>query len=616
MWLSSQKRDVLKTPETKSETKQMYLATLLENPRERSSTMQCLVKLLPVDKEAELVQAVKDQPVQALLYIFKDSASLHLQTGDVLLVSPFLSDNSDVLNPEEFDYAAYLRLRGISMSAFIPANRWENISRNETFSLTEKAKQMQLKLMSIYQSFGFDSEEFAVLAALTLGNKEFLDPELKMTYSVTGASHILAVSGLHVGVVFAVLHLILGLIIRTERFAWLKMVLLILALWVYAFITGLSPSVVRATAMFSFVCAGGIFKRKSIIYNTIAASAFLMLLFNPYYLFDISFQLSYAAVLSIVFFQNRISGLWKPSNKLIEKTWDLFTVSVAAQLGTFPFILYYFHQFPVYFWLSGFVVIPLSAVIIYSAVALFACSGIPFLNDGIAFFLNNVLKFMNFSVRLIGDFPGAVIGNISFGLFNLLLVYIILFLGAFYLVGKKYHYLFLCLCCTAFYFSIDTVEKYQKRNTTTLAVYNIPGISAINKMENGQNQLFYRGDLTKIKQKIGNFWIKNRTSGTPSEITTPYFLASNKKVLTVTDNSYKKQQPETPLPVDFLIISNNAPYSIAELSALFRFQTLIFDTSNSHYPLKKWKRQCEELGISYHIVKEQGAFVAHVEMPR
>lgn len=604
MFLSVNKKDALKNPFVDSNGEQLFLAEIIENPRERTNSIQCLATLLLLNEKQETDNTT---PVTVVLYIRKDSSSIKLQDGNTLLISHNFALQTKTLNPEEFDYESYLHKKGISTSIYIASGKWQRLFSRQRFSLSNLSKQVQLKLMSVYSKYGITGEEFAILSALTLGNKEYIDPDLQNSYAVTGATHVLSVSGMHVGVVCLVLKFILGFFFKRNRQLILKTIMLISALWVYAFITGLSPSVVRAAVMFSFVSTGIYLNRKSLIYNTISASAFFMLLYNPFYLFDISFQLSYMALLFIVFFQPRIYRLLHFDNRLADKAWNLFAVSAAAQLGTFPFAVYYFHQFPNYFWLSGFVVVPLSALIIYLAVALFALSWVPFLANILAFVLNWTLKAMNFSIRFIEELPFAQFRSISFEFYDLLFVYAGLLFLAFYLAFKRYRYAVLFMSCLFIYFLADTADYFLKANQKTFAVYNIPHISAINKIENGKNRLYYQGDFREIQKKTGNFWVKNRVP-VPERTTHPYLSIGNKKALVLTDDSYKKQQPDTPFPVDFLILSNNVSYTISELCTLFSFKIVIVDSSNAAYQIKKWKKQCSEMNVAYHIVPEQGAY--------
>ncbi|MDR1729644.1 MAG: ComEC family competence protein [Prevotellaceae bacterium] len=607
MFLSSNKQNSLKIPFAGDNQERLFLAEIIENPQQRSNSIQCLVTLSPLNENKT---EIKDDPnpVKAILYIRKDSASTKLQYGNTLLISHNFGFRTKTLNPEEFDYEEYLHKKGISTSIYIPSGKWQLLFSQKKFSLFNKARQVQLKLMSVYQDFGISGEEFAVLSALTLGNKEYIDRDLQSSYSATGAAHILAVSGMHVGVVCVVFKFLLGFFFKGNRFLFLEIIILISALWSYAFITGLSPSVVRATVMFSFVGVGMLLQRKSLIYNTISASAFWMLLYNPFYLFDVSFQLSYVAVLFIVFFQPYIYRLLHFKNWLPDRTWNLFAVSVAAQLGTFPFAVYYFHQFPNYFWLSGFVVIPAAAIIIYLSISLFALSWFPFPGKMLAFLLNWVLKIMNFSIRFIEELPFAQFREICFEPYDLFFIYASLLLLAFYLAFRRYRYATLFISCLLVYFSVDTINYHLKTNQEIFVVYNIPNVSAVNKIENGKNQLYYQGDFQEIQKRAGNFWIKNRVPK-PEQLTGSYFTIGNKKAFVLTDDFYKKHQTNSPLSVDFLVLSNNASYTISELCGLFRFETLIVDSSNSYYQAEKWKEQCREMNIACYVVREKGAYL-------
>jgi competence protein ComEC len=265
-----------------------------------------------------------------------------------------------------------------------------------------------MQLLDIFRRFGIAGDEFAVLAALTVGYTDALQPDLRASYSATGAMHILSVSGLHVGIVYVVIAFLLGFLDKSVRKKILKAVLIVSFLWIYAFITGLSPSVVRSTLMFTFVAVGAALERKTHIYNTVFMSAFFMLLVNPDFLFDVGFQLSYAAVLSIVFFQRPFSNLLPVNNKLLRWLRDLLTVSVAAQLGTMPFTLYYFHQFPNYFLLTNLVAIPLSTIVIYLAMLLLLVSFVPYLSVGVAFLLKGSLWLLNYLIVWIENLPHAL----------------------------------------------------------------------------------------------------------------------------------------------------------------------------------------------------------------
>jgi competence protein ComEC len=578
---------------------QLYMAKMLDTPDERPSTVACLVSFYNTNEEYN--------PRKAILYIAKDSSSLALQQGTLLLFAADLSANQDKPNPEEFDYNGYLNNKGIARSVYLSSRQWMKIADSDYFSIVAESKRTQNKLISVFKDHGIDGDEFAILSALALGNKEYLDTDLKNSYAATGASHILAVSGLHVGVLFFILNFLLELVLKGNRFAGIKIIILILSLWSYAFITGLSPSVVRAAVMLSFSSAGIVLKRTPLIYNTIGASAFLMLLFNPFYLFDVSFQLSYAAVLSIVFFQPKIYNLFRLPHKLPDKLWSLFSVSLAAQLGTFPLAIYYFNQFPTFFWLSGFIVVPASGLIIYLVVFLLIFSPIPFIGDGVAFLLKLIVGIMNKSIRFIEELPGALFRDLNYEVYDLIFIYLIIICLAFYVVKKQVRLVLLSLSILFGYMVVDTIGKYVKMNRTELVVYNIPGTTAINKIQNGTNALFYNGNLQEIERRTSKFRIRNNLPE-PVEITEPFFVVGNKRVFILHEDFAGSQLTGNPLNVDFLIMTRPVSYSVNELMALFDFEMLIFDSSVSNYQINKWISQCNELNIPYYNVKKEGAY--------
>ena len=244
-------------------------------------------------------------------------------------------------------------------------------------------------------------------------SKDELDFEVKQAYAAAGAMHVLAVSGLHVGIIFLILNTLLAILDTSKKGRIVKAIILLISLWSYAMITGLSPSVLRAATMFSFVIMGTVLNRSSSIYNTLAASAFFILIINPNLLFEVGFQLSYVAVLGIVYLQpliyKRIYTRWW----LLDKVWAITAVSIAAQIATLPLTLFYFNQFPVYFMLSNLLVIPSAAVILILGILLFIASPIPFISESIGWVLNKFIEGLNFGIKEIEVLPNSLIEGLS-----------------------------------------------------------------------------------------------------------------------------------------------------------------------------------------------------------
>lgn len=260
-----------------------------------------------------------------LFYFPKDTAAYSLKRGDELLVCTRLSPPANNGNPDEFDYARYLLRKGISGTAYVHAGHWCAIGCDSTLAFRQQALECRSRLVALYRDMGFRGDELAVLSALTIGDKEELSESIVETYSVAGASHVLALSGLHIGFISALLLFILSpLWIRWRFLKPFLFLSVILLLWGFAFLTGLSSSVVRAVVMCSFGLLSMLIPAcRKLTLNTLGVTAFLMLLFNPVWLFDVGFQLSFSAVAAIVLLQPGLYGLLSVKNRLLRKAWGL-----------------------------------------------------------------------------------------------------------------------------------------------------------------------------------------------------------------------------------------------------------------------------------------------------
>jgi competence protein ComEC len=281
--------------------------------------------------------------------------------------------------------------------------------------------------LAYYRKLGFEGDTFAVLAALTSGYTVELPEELRGSFSASGVSHVLAVSGLHAGLIYM---LLLGLL--TVVPLWMRgrkaaqCLLVIGLLWAFAFFTGLSPSVVRAAIMFSLLAVSSISGWRTNALNSLAAAAMGMLVYNPCLLYEVSFQLSFVSVSAILIIQPWLQAKWTVNNPVMRKIWSLTTVSLAAQIGVLPLILFYFGSFPVYFLPANLLIVPLVTLIMYVAVAMLAVSFLPFAPELPAYLLKFLIGLLNGMTRRIGELPFATIDNIEVSATGVLLYYVIL----------------------------------------------------------------------------------------------------------------------------------------------------------------------------------------------
>ena len=293
------------------------------------------------------------------------------------------------------------------------------------------------RLLETMKQNGISGKEFAVAAALLIGYDDLLDANLRQEYSGAGVVHVLCVSGLHVGIVFLIADGLFFFLRKRKKAVWIRPLLILIVIWIYAVITGLAPSVLRASLMFSLITIGKSMNRQAHTFNTLAASAFILLVINPAMLYDLGFQLSYGAVAGIVAFQPHIRQVFITTNKITGYIWSMINVSVAAQLLVTPISIYYFHQFPNYFLIANLIAIPLSGVLIYTGVVFVFVSFIPILGKITATLVVIQIKLLNNTVALIEGLPGAVSQNLYLSGFATIILYILLFSGFMWYLAEK-----------------------------------------------------------------------------------------------------------------------------------------------------------------------------------
>ena len=422
-----------------------YLITSCGKPKSlstyRESVVVSTVKEATVRKGVKLKiigESVDDTGTELrnLMIVVRDTNEvISLLPGDRFIFQGRISPLQFPVNPGGFDYNTFLRRKGISGIVYCNHSDIEIAESSRKHRIRRLATISRQKLLLRLNDYAPTQELYAIAAALLIGYDDDLSGESRDDFSRAGAMHILCVSGLHVGIIFLILNIVLKQILRKKSLRWIRYILLLSGLWSYAFITGLSPSVMRATVMLTFVVTGNELERFTSVYNSIAASALLLLFINPMLLFSIGFQLSYAAVIAIIALQKPIAALITPKNKILRRSWEILAVSIAAQAGTFALAAYYFHSFPTLFLITNLVVIPLASLILYSGIIYLAVSWIPVVNSfvGTAFyFLIDVLRRFTGAVAVV---PHSAIQNINLSAVQAVFIVIII-ISATYLIYK------------------------------------------------------------------------------------------------------------------------------------------------------------------------------------
>ncbi|MGI8635559.1 MAG: ComEC/Rec2 family competence protein, partial [Segetibacter sp.] len=395
------------------------LVTLNEPLIEKAKTYKAEATIEAVNIRGEW----KDVAGEMLVYFSKDNIPKLNYGSQVIFYKP-LQRIKNAGNPGGFDYEKYNAFKGVFHQVFLKSNEYRVANTSNGNGLKEWLFGVRFWVIQKLQQYVGGEKEAGVAEALLIGYRDDLDKDLVQAYSNTGVVHIIAISGLHLGMIYMVVVWLMKPFRRTKWIRWVKPVIILTVLWVFTLLAGGVPSILRSAVMFSFIVLGEMLNRKSSIYNTLAASAFVMLFINPYYLFDIGFLLSYAAVVSIIAFQKSIYNWIYLKNKLLDILWKLTSVTLAAQVLTVPIILFAFHQFPTMFIFTNIVVVPLSSIILFAELLLIICSSIPVMAHFIGFVTNTMLAVMNGFIERVNALPFAVYGGIQNSLAVTILLYI------------------------------------------------------------------------------------------------------------------------------------------------------------------------------------------------
>ena len=463
-----------------------YQLKINSSPKEKEKVFALEAELLSIYKLEKVVEG------NMLLYFEKDSSTSLPQLGDQIIWKGKPNFIEGPKNPNEFNFKKYLQRTGLHAQAYLKNDSWFIYKTNNPVNLKSLSLEFRNHLLSIIDSWKAPEEVKNISKALLLGYKNELDQELRNSYANTGVAHILAVSGLHVGILYFLLSFVLKFLNKLRGGQWFRSFILLSVLWFYAFFTGLSPSVLRAVCMFSFLAFAGFFKRDVSIYNTLSASAIFLLLYNPLLLYNLGFQLSYLAVFSIVWLQKHLLALWSPKNWILKQIWSISTVSIAAQIGTSPIAIYYFHQFPSYFLLSNIIIIPLISIIMYCGLLLLILSSLGFPSLLLLKIYSFLVDMMNLSIREIEKFPGSIISSLHLELSELFLAYLILLLMIVWFLNGKIWKLKLGLFTFLLFLGLQIAEKHRISNSRGFVFFSLSKARAIAVQEG--NTLFLIGD--------------------------------------------------------------------------------------------------------------------------
>ncbi|MBT8316946.1 MAG: ComEC/Rec2 family competence protein [Lutibacter sp.] len=556
--------------------------------------------------EAEVFQIENTDVIgKILLNIQLDTIKRVLEVDDVLVVKTEFKTINEPLNPYSFNYNSYLKHQQIHHQISLKSNQFLKLPKNQ-LSLKGFASKIRGNINSALVNNGFKNDELAVINALILGQRNSITTDLLESYVGAGAIHILAVSGLHVGIILLLLTFLCKPLHYFKNGKLIATVFIVLLLWMYAIIAGLSASVVRAVSMFTALTVGMQLVQRSSIYNTLVISLFFLLMFNPFYLFEVGFQLSYLAVFSIVWIQPKLYHLWKPAYWLPDKLWQLFTVSIAAQLGVLPLSLFYFHQFPGLFFLSNLILIPFLGFIIVSGILTLVLAVFDVLPGNFRDAYIFIIETMNGFVDWVANQEAFLIQDISFSLQLMLVIYLFIFLF-FKWIEKKIFYRFILVLLAFICIQVVLVfEKFTAQTNNEFVVFNKSKSSLIG-IRVGRSLLLNSPDSLKLNDyALKSYVIGSGVSKNFQIINRNLFKFKNEVILVVDSlglYNFKSIKPS------IVILQNSPKINLERLLKKIKPTLIVADGSNYVSLVMQWEKTCVKNKTPFHSTMQKGAFI-------
>lgn len=544
---------------------------------------------------------------QILINLQKDSIAQSLGIDHIYFTNNKLNEVVKPKNPFQFDYNNYLKQRNVYHQIYLSNDEFIEL-KNTSKSINGYADTFRNRVNEKLKNYDFKTDVLAIINALLLGQRQDISPEIYNNYVNAGVIHILAVSGLHVGIIFLILN---WLFKPLHRFKYgkhlIKPLLIILILWSFAFVAGLSPSVTRAVTMFSIVTCAQFLKRPTNIYNTISISIFLMLLVKPIYLFDVGFQMSYLAVLAIVSVQPMLYKLWKTPNLVIDKFWQILTVTIAAQLGVAPLGLFYFHQFPGLFFISNLVIIPVLGIILGLGIFVIFLALLDSLPEVIAEVFSFIIDTLNAFIVWVAQFETFLLKDVSFSLYHLLVSYLVLISVIFLWKEKTTKYLNYALMSLLLYSSVMLYTKHQN-SYNEFIIFNKNRATIIGEKRNTNLQITHSFDSLKMKS---DNTLKNYKVGRYINLTTidnlNFVYPFKDDYILVVDSLGVYETKK--LMSKYVLLTNSPRINLNRLIDSLKPKYIIADASNYKSYVQRWKTTCMNKKIPFHSTYEKGAFV-------
>ncbi|RKE98378.1 ComEC/Rec2 family competence protein [Ichthyenterobacterium magnum] len=589
--------------------KNHYLNSI--NPESQHVTFKVKKQLKPSNYHNKYiieVLKINNQSVsgKSLLNILKDSTQNALKVDDIIFTFSEFKPINHALNPNQFDYKNYLEKQYIYKQLTTKTNKLYKVKSQRT-TIYGFAEALRTQINSKLKAYNFKESELSIINALLLGQRQDISKDIYNNYTNAGAVHILAVSGLHVGIILLLLNFVLKPIEWFKNGKTFKVILILILLWSFAIIAGLSASVTRAVTMFSVVAIAMHLKRPTNIYNTLAISILILLLFKPMFLFDVGFQMSYLAVIAIVSIQPLLYKLCKPKLLLVDYFWKLFTVTLAAQFGVIPISLYYFHQFPGLFFVSNLAIIPFLGLILGLGIFIIILALLNCLPEILATIYGSIISWMNETVAWISQQEQFLFKEIAFNLPLVIASYFLIFASTKFYTKRTYSHL------SFFLISILTLQGvfiYNKRQNSTneFTVFHKSRYSLLAQKTNSKLSIFSNLDsVAKQKDKvISNFKTGNFISEVDESSIESIYTINNKLLLVIDSLGVYNTRSFRP---HYVLLRNSPRLNLQRMIDSLQPKHIIADGSNYKSYVKRWKQTCIKQKLPFHQTNKKGAFI-------
>ncbi|WP_336515257.1 ComEC/Rec2 family competence protein [Pollutibacter soli] len=593
-----------KNPET------TYRYTLLEPPVKKSSFYKSIVGV-------ELREGKHWQEAGIAVVYFSMSFSFDaILYGDAFIgkVSPIKITSAK--NPGAFDYRKYMADNGVDYQVFLSPDKVFETKLNRGNRFYHFIFGIRDHLLSVLKTNISDSISCGLAEALLTGYRNDVDSELIQAYVNSGVVHVIAISGLHLGLIYLLLSWFSGILLRGRSKFYVQPLLVILALWIFTFVSGASASVVRSAVMFSLFALGNMLSRRSNPFNTLAASAFLLLAFKPLWIFDVGFQLSYTAVAGILLLHRKLCNAIPFTNPAAIKLWEATCLTLAAQVLTTPLLLLYFHRFPLLFLFTNLIAVPLSSIILIVELVLCSVSFFSPLASLIGELAGWLIRMMNKYVITMDQIPNSNLENVFISPIQTFLLYALILSAIFIRKENRSISAFAILFIIAAFSTERLRFTIKSGNQSLIIIPYTNKISTIGFIEKRNALLLSDSFSNKSKQNwilplMYSYRLREPVLQKRPEAGASLISTSAHCVFQLSGRIIKPQIPYSNPKPDVILLSNNCNVNFGWLATIGKDIPIVADASNSLWKIQKWKKDAERLNLRFHSVPDQGAFLLY-----